>query len=139
MENQNPLDELLNKIEDILRMVQENPPQTLSEEDIPHGIEERLAKIEKDVAEFRQLAEEIVTQSGVSKAEMRKRSESIPKDATDVEKRFLTKIGKMKKDAELTEQELAEKLAKSESHPHRKTGSEKSQKKFRRTSSHDKV
>lgn len=73
MEDKNPIDDLLDQLNDLLKFVEKNTSKPINESKIPEDIEKKLQRLEKDVDAFKKLGDEVVSLSGVSPVEIRKR------------------------------------------------------------------
>lgn len=73
MQEQHPIEDLLNKINELLQFAQEHASTEVNADKITPEIEEKLAHVEEEVAKFKKISDDLVGMSGVSESEVQRR------------------------------------------------------------------
>lgn len=98
MANDNSFDELLDKIADLLNKLREG--KIKSNSDLPLEIDQQIDDLQRNVAFFCQMNENVISQENVQEGEIRKILTE-PRDRLPLkEKRLLERIDTLKNDAE---------------------------------------
>jgi hypothetical protein len=92
-EGQNPLENMLDKIKELIQLAQQNASKELDAEHLPSDIEKQLLMVEKEVEKFKKISDQIVELSGTPEEEIKKilSGDSIPPDLPPDAKRLLNR------------------------------------------------
>ncbi len=104
MDERNPYEDLLDQLNQLLQLVQDCSNKAIDPGHVPLDIEKKISKLEQDVENFKKMGDDIVSMSGVSKMEVRKRIDGTADDISSENQDLIKKTSQLLSRTEALEQ-----------------------------------